>query len=157
MSKGKPRCSKAVSQTKCSSMVNEPVTRLSQYTQNSLSPPSQLSWVTWLNLKMAALLQYANIILGPACLVVLIFLLRRAYSVYLGPLAKFPGPKLAAATLWYEFYYDVILKGRYTFKIKELHEQYGILQTTPFSCYRADFPVRPHCSNQSQRTPRRRT
>jgi ornithine cyclodeaminase/alanine dehydrogenase-like protein (mu-crystallin family) len=40
--------------------------------------------------------------------------------VYFGPLAKFPGPKLAAATLWYEFYYDVILKGRYSFKIKEL-------------------------------------
>jgi hypothetical protein len=48
--------------------------------------------------------------------------------VFLGPLSKFPGPKLAAATLWYEFYYDVILKGRYTFKIKELHKQYGIYE-----------------------------
>lgn len=49
-----------------------------------------------------------------------------AYSVYLGPLAKFPGPKLAAATLWYEFYYDVLLRGQYTFKIRELHKQYGM-------------------------------
>lgn len=49
------------------------------------------------------------------------------YSVYLGPLAKFPGPKLAAASLWYEFYYDVVLRGQYTFKIKELHKQYGML------------------------------
>jgi hypothetical protein len=58
-------------------------------------------------------------------LVVVTFICRRVYSVYFGPLSKFPGPKLAAATLWYEFYYDVILKGRYTFKIKELHEKYG--------------------------------
>lgn len=32
-----------------------------------------------------------------------------AYSDYLGALAEFPGPKLVAETLWYEFYYDVIL------------------------------------------------
>lgn len=47
------------------------------------------------------------------------------YRLYLSPLAKFPGPKLAAATLWYEFYYDVIQEGQYTFKIKELHDKYG--------------------------------
>lgn len=41
------------------------------------------------------------------------------------PLAKFPGPKLAALTLWYEFYYDVIKRGRYTWKIGELHKEYG--------------------------------
>jgi hypothetical protein len=54
------------------------------------------------------------------------------YSVYLGPLAKFPGPKLAAATLWYECYYDVILGGQYTFKIKELHRKYGKSEKTSF-------------------------
>jgi hypothetical protein len=47
------------------------------------------------------------------------------YRLFLSPLSKFPGPKLAAATLLYEAYYDVILGGQYTFKIKELHEQYG--------------------------------
>lgn len=47
------------------------------------------------------------------------------YRLYFSPLAKFPGPKLAAATLLYEFYYDVICRGQYTFKIKELHEKYG--------------------------------
>ena len=49
------------------------------------------------------------------------------YRLYLSPLSKFPGPKLAAATLLYEAYYDVIKGGQYTFKIKELHEQYGEL------------------------------
>lgn len=47
------------------------------------------------------------------------------YRLYFSPLSKFPGPKIAAATYWYEFYYDAILRGRYIFKIKELHEKYG--------------------------------
>jgi hypothetical protein len=47
------------------------------------------------------------------------------YRLYFSPLAKFPGPRLAAATLWYEAYYDVIKQGQYTFKIKELHQKYG--------------------------------
>lgn len=64
------------------------------------------------------------------CLFILVFLCRRVYSVYFGPLSKFPGPKLAAATLWYEFYYDVVLRGQYTFKIKELHEEYGMSPAT---------------------------
>ena len=47
------------------------------------------------------------------------------YRLYLHPLSHFPGPKLAIATYWYEFYYDVIKGGRYTWKLKELHAQYG--------------------------------
>lgn len=47
------------------------------------------------------------------------------YRLYFDPLAKFPGPKLAALTLWYEFYYDVVKRGRYTFEIAELHKRYG--------------------------------
>ena len=43
----------------------------------------------------------------------------------LSPIAKFPGPKLAGLTFWYEFYYDVVKRGRYTWKINELHEKYG--------------------------------
>ncbi|KIW00298.1 uncharacterized protein PV09_08188 [Verruconis gallopava] len=48
------------------------------------------------------------------------------YRLWFHPLAKFPGPKLAALTTWYEGYYDCIgYKGRYTFKLEELHKKYG--------------------------------
>ncbi|KAK8185873.1 putative P450 monooxygenase [Phyllosticta citribraziliensis] len=41
------------------------------------------------------------------------------------PLARFPGPKLAALTRWYEFVYDVIFVGRFNWKVDELHQKYG--------------------------------
>ncbi|KAJ6136314.1 Cytochrome P450 [Penicillium capsulatum] len=52
--------------------------------------------------------------------------------LFFHPLAHIPGPRLAALTWWYEFYYDVICPGKYVFKIQELHRQYGpILRITP--------------------------
>lgn len=47
------------------------------------------------------------------------------YRLYFSPLAKFPGPKLAAFTSWYEFYHDVIRHGKYTFEIADMHKVYG--------------------------------
>lgn len=47
------------------------------------------------------------------------------YRLYFSPLSKFPGPKLAAATYLYEGYYDVVKRGKYTFKIRDLHAKYG--------------------------------
>jgi hypothetical protein len=41
------------------------------------------------------------------------------------PLAKFPGPKLAAVTLWYDFYYGVIRNGLYIREIEKMHAKYG--------------------------------
>ena len=59
-----------------------------------------------------------------ACSVVYVFVLY-IYRMYFDRLSHIPGPKLAAATLLYEFYYDVVLKCQYTYKIRELHKQYG--------------------------------
>ena len=49
------------------------------------------------------------------------------YRIFYSPIARFPGPRLAALTFWYEFYYDVVCKGRYSWKIQGLHKEYGKL------------------------------
>ena len=54
------------------------------------------------------------------------------YRLYLSPLSKIPGPKLAAVTYLYEIYFDIIKHG-YMFKqLQTLHEQYGpIIRINP--------------------------
>jgi hypothetical protein len=48
------------------------------------------------------------------------------YRLYFHPLAKFPGPKLAALTTWYEAYYEFIgHTGQYTVYFEELHKKHG--------------------------------
>jgi hypothetical protein len=47
------------------------------------------------------------------------------YNLLFHPLRHIPGPRLAAATYFLEFYYDVVLFGRYTNRIKEMHDKYG--------------------------------
>lgn len=44
----------------------------------------------------------------------------------LSPLARFPGPKLAALSNWYEFYFDVLQQGQFTAHIQKLHDKYGV-------------------------------
>ena len=56
---------------------------------------------------------------------VLYFIVLYIDRMYFDQFSHIPGSRIAAATLWYEFYYDVILKGQYTYKIRELHKQYG--------------------------------
>ncbi|KAH7333388.1 cytochrome P450 [Rhexocercosporidium sp. MPI-PUGE-AT-0058] len=63
---------------------------------------------------------------GTCAAVLALYLIGGAiYRLYLSPVSKFPGPKLAALTFWYEFYFDVYQRGQYTFKIRELHSRYG--------------------------------
>jgi cytochrome P450 len=52
------------------------------------------------------------------------------YRLYLSPIAHFPGPRLAAWTYWYEFWYDVVAEPEYTFKIGRLHKEYGMFFST---------------------------
>jgi hypothetical protein len=53
------------------------------------------------------------------------------YRLFLHPLAKFPGPRLAAVTSFYEGYYEIVLKGQYSRQISKLHDQYGRVLSFP--------------------------
>lgn len=47
------------------------------------------------------------------------------YRVFLSPLANFPGPRLAAATAWYETFFD-LWTNNFPAQLDELHNIYGI-------------------------------
>ncbi|OCL08461.1 putative cytochrome P450 [Glonium stellatum] len=55
------------------------------------------------------------------------------WRLYLSPIAKFPGRKLAALTFWYEFYYDYIRGGLYVYEIEKMHKEFGpIIRINPY-------------------------
>ncbi|MCJ1326887.1 hypothetical protein MMC10_003553 [Thelotrema lepadinum] len=62
-----------------------------------------------------------------AGLAILIYLCRLLYNAYLNSLAKFPGPRLAGATRWYESYFELVVPpgGQFMFEINRMHEKYG--------------------------------
>lgn len=70
---------------------------------------------------------------GVGCLFgafVAFILLRIVYRLTLHPLARFPGPKLAAATSLYNAYYDCIGSGLCK-DLPELHRKYGTRNISP--------------------------
>ncbi|KAI1270337.1 cytochrome P450 [Xylariaceae sp. FL1019] len=47
------------------------------------------------------------------------------HRLYLSPLAKFPGPRIAALTTWYAAYHDIWRGGQYIWEVEEMHRKYG--------------------------------
>lgn len=65
-------------------------------------------------------------VLTTSVVVVLLWVVTESIRrLFFHPLSHIPGPRLAALTWWYEFYYDVVLPGKYIFKIQALHREYG--------------------------------
>ncbi|KAL2065271.1 hypothetical protein VTL71DRAFT_2940 [Oculimacula yallundae] len=63
------------------------------------------------------------------------------HRLYFSQYAKFPGPKLAALTYGYMFYYDAMIgEGQYIYKIKELHKEYNspIIRISPHELHVID-------------------
>jgi hypothetical protein len=80
------------------------------------------------------------------------------YRVYLSPLSHIPGPKLAAATRWYELYYDAYHVGKYYHQIEKMHERYGKPSPYPHrpivgSCHALTRCQRTNRPNYSIRSP----
>ncbi|KAL8826761.1 MAG: hypothetical protein Q9191_003597 [Dirinaria sp. TL-2023a] len=64
--------------------------------------------------------------------------------LFFSNIAHIPGPRLAALSSWYEFYYDVVKPGQYVWKIKELHKEYAhydegpIIRVSPWEVHVKD-------------------
>ncbi|RMZ91259.1 hypothetical protein DV736_g1486, partial [Chaetothyriales sp. CBS 134916] len=79
-----------------------------------------------------AILTYGSLLLGLVAIGLGSFVAVAIQRLYFHPLKNIPGPKLAAVTSAYEFYYDCILIGKLYFKINKLHDKYGpIVRISP--------------------------
>nr|UWK20198.1 cytochrome P450 [Trichoderma psychrophilum] len=60
-----------------------------------------------------------------AALAIVSTLVQWFYNLYLHPKRSIPGPRLAAMSSLYEFWFDIVRDGKYPEEIKRMHEVYG--------------------------------
>ena len=70
----------------------------------------------------------ASVSVPAILLVCLLYLISRSiWFLYFSPLSHFPGPRLAAISYVYEFYFDAWQPGNYVWQIGKLHKRFGEL------------------------------
>ncbi|KAJ6070453.1 hypothetical protein N7467_011772 [Penicillium canescens] len=78
------------------------------------------------------------LLLGTGALVTYL-IAKSIYRLYFHPLSKIPGPKLAAITGAYEFYFNVVKRGMFIWEMERLHKIYGpIIRVTPHEVHIKD-------------------
>ena len=85
------------------------------------------------------------------CAALVAAVLRAIYNVYFHSLSRFPGPKLAAASFWWQTYIDILEQKPWATKLVELHNTYGACKLTLAHCIFPDTPTRRYCSDGSKR------
>ena len=89
---------------------------------------------------------------GSAAICLTYALITVIHRLYFSPLAGFPGPKIAAATGWYEFYFDIIKRGNYIHEIEKMHHKYGNRRTIiRATLSKVSDSLRPNYPNQPVR------
>lgn len=63
------------------------------------------------------------------------FGIKSIYRLHWHPLCHIPGPKCAAISHLYEFYYDVVKGGTYLFEVQKMHRKYG----EPSPCFKPEI------------------
>ncbi|PYI33457.1 putative benzoate 4-monooxygenase cytochrome P450 [Aspergillus indologenus CBS 114.80] len=72
------------------------------------------------------------------------------HRLYLHPLAHIPGPPLAKVTYLFEWYYDLVLSGQFTFHLKSLHDKYGpVIRINPNEVHIHDPDFYDEVNNQT--------
>lgn len=92
-------------------------------------------------------------ILAIVTLTISSWIVRIVYRLFFHPLSKFPGPKIAAASHWPEFYYDLLhgQGGQFPAKIREWHEIYGpIVRINPDELHVKDSQWYDTCYSASR-------
>ncbi|KAH6663129.1 cytochrome P450 [Halenospora varia] len=99
--------------------------------------------------------RYALVAITLSATIVFYYICLVTYRLVFSPLAGFPGPKLAAATGWVEFYYDYFKQGAYIYEIEKMHQKYGpIVRINPqeLSLHDPAFYNEIYCIESKRRT-----
>jgi len=82
---------------------------------------------SYFNLTIARNITFREIVLAIVAVYTISIVVQGIRRVWFHPLSKYPGPRLAALTLWWQCYYDVFLNGggQLLAQLKPLHEKYG--------------------------------